>query len=965
MSAEYYTIPQGNAAAQQGTDYLTYLAAFVDGFVAELFAGAPISVDLKIFFAIFGPVSTSQYLEEVISSDGTTITLQGNAQQATQTFIITQTTQAAVGAAIAAFLAPEIASVVATGIGYAIARAFIGGVEAVAAQFIYNNFTQPPQNPASAYLDPPDQLVLLNSSGQPVFVGTYSLGIDVSEIVAVENLIDAANDKQLAPAFNSFIQFYHYGQARDGYNLLAPGTLQTIATDLSQALSTVQGWMGVNASSQQTADQNLFVQYQSLQKTYDILQQGCQIGLVLPNGTTPNPAVTPLPASDILINGVSIDVPQGNAQPGTVVEFGSGNNNYLNGSSFNNVYAYGGMGFANKITGGSGVNILWASTPNDYASPTMQTAGDTIYGGTGSNVIFGSSGNDLIFGGPGSNTIFGGEGQETIHGGDGKSGTDTIWSGLGADTIWAGDGNDTIYSGTDAGQVDSNGNTIYAGAGTDTIGGGSGDDTFYNGTGTATFYGGGGTNTLNFKGDSKTPVVLTANGGGDTGTSLTYTLTEGSAVDTLNSVQKIQFYGTGDTLKIVANTDLSGLQTIDGGSGANTLDLSSANQTFDFQNNSLQGSNTVISDFKKVILSGKDQNATPTAQYTEVDGSTGTYHFYINNWPGTIYGGTGTAYVQYNIADPSAAVVSPTNGVDGHGNPIIDVTDTADEFVDKLSAITEITLGSDPQNRVTVNGAVPNFKHDPLINLDATGAGDDVVDFSQDNSDIYLSTGGNQNAVEVYSDSNFTQDTNLGFTNFNTLLLGNGDNKVQLYAAADPYLQLVQTGNGNNSITSDVVNLTIDLGTGNNIVGSVAQGTVVNAQPGSVDQFTPSADELITGSTAQDQVVVGGIVLHGAIGEIGSQDPWVVASNGVRYSHYRPQLAGLSARARGIPQDFINASARSCGAKEIGMSAPRARSKDAVIAATCAAETWSPFRLGWAAPHPPIPSASSSANNPP
>jgi Ca2+-binding RTX toxin-like protein len=94
---------------------------------------------------------------------------------------------------------------------------------------------------------------------------------------------------------------------------------------------------------------------------------------------------------------------------------------------------------------------------------------------------------------------------------------------------------------------------------------------------------------------------------------------------------------------------------------------------------------------------------------------------------------------------------------------------------------------------------------------------------------------------------------------------------------------LVQTGNGDTTLTSTIPGLTLDLGTGNNFVGSVAQGTIVNAQSSGVNQFVPSADELITGSTPQDQIVAGNNVLHGAVGQVGSQDPWVVAPNQVKY----------------------------------------------------------------------------------
>jgi Ca2+-binding RTX toxin-like protein len=95
---------------------------------------------------------------------------------------------------------------------------------------------------------------------------------------------------------------------------------------------------------------------------------------------------------------------------------------------------------------------------------------------------------------------------------------------------------------------------------------------------------------------------------------------------------------------------------------------------------------------------------------------------------------------------------------------------------------------------------------------------------------------------------------------------------------------VVVEGRGNNVIKSSIVNLTIDLGTGTNIVGHVGRGTVVNAQSQGQDSFVMSDDELITGSTPTDQIFTpGGILLRGAVGQIGSSDPWIVGPDGTKY----------------------------------------------------------------------------------
>jgi hypothetical protein len=265
------------------------------------------------------------------------------------------------------------------------------------------------------------------------------------------------------------------------------------------------------------------------------------------------------------------------------------------------------------------------------------------------------------------------------------------------------------------------------------------------------------------------------------------------------------------------------------------------------------------------------------------------------NW---VDGGAGYNTVQYNTTDPLIESISGANGETANGDPIILVVDdkpapsdgsAAAPTTDYLASVQDIKLGSGA-NTVVVD-SFPHFQSpsaDPTTDLGATSTNsNDTVDFSQYQGNVYLSsakpTGQAPNAIEAYANKNFTQDLDVGFTDFNTLILGNGDNVLNLQKSDDPYLSLVEVGNGNNTITSSIPGLTIDLGSGNNDVGSVAQGTIVNAQSSGTDQFELSADELITGSTDTDELLAGGNVLHGAVGEIGSESPWVVAANDVRY----------------------------------------------------------------------------------
>jgi hypothetical protein len=174
------------------------------------------------------------------------------------------------------------------------------------------------------------------------------------------------------------------------------------------------------------------------------------------------------------------------------------------------------------------------------------------------------------------------------------------------------------------------------------------------------------------------------------------------------------------------------------------------------------------------------------------------------------------------------------------------------------------------------------------IDLGATRLdSDETVDLSGYKGNVYLSSAPPdevpRTAVELYGDRNFTNDTNLGFTNFNTLILGKGDDKVQLYSADNPYLVTVQTGDGDNTITSDVVNPTINLGKGHNIIGHLGMGTIVKTPGTGGNKFLVSHDVEFDGLTPTDEVLADGMALRGAVGFLGSEDTWIVGPNGTRY----------------------------------------------------------------------------------
>ena len=170
------------------------------------------------------------------------------------------------------------------------------------------------------------------------------------------------------------------------------------------------------------------------------------------------------------------------------------------------------------------------------------------------------------------------------------------------------------------------------------------------------------------------------------------------------------------------------------------------------------------------------------------------------------------------------------------------------------------------------SATIPGMKHQIVLSgsndtLYLTGA-NDTLDLT--GSLDTITTSGSGNTLK-------TADT-LDMSGGSLKLAGNAT------VTLDQGGNVLVDGRGNNVISSSIVNLKIDLGTGTNIVGHVGQGTVVNAQSQGQDSFVMSDDELITGSTPTDQIFTpGGILLKGAVGQVGSADPWIVGPDGTKY----------------------------------------------------------------------------------
>jgi hypothetical protein len=211
--------------------------------------------------------------------------------------------------------------------------------------------------------------------------------------------------------------------------------------------------------------------------------------------------------------------------------------------------------------------------------------------------------------------------------------------------------------------------------------------------------------------------------------------------------------------------------------------------------------------------------------------------------------------------DPGSA----PDKVDGVA-PIM-VTDNGFGGTDRLISIEKIKLGGQ-DDTVTVG---PTFA-DALKTLQEVdgGGGRNTLDLTQISKDLTFEN----NKIKGY---------NTEFKNFNVLKADPGDDTVILKGQDAQSWQEVDFGNGNDTVDSDVTNLVINFGNGKDLLKQAGRGTIVNAGQG-LDTFHLSNDILIVGAKPTDQIVdANGNALHGAVGQIGSESPWIVGSDDMSY----------------------------------------------------------------------------------
>lgn len=214
----------------------------------------------------------------------------------------------------------------------------------------------------------------------------------------------------------------------------------------------------------------------------------------------------------------------------------------------------------NTLVGGSGNDLFVGGTGRDFIFGGL--GNDTLDGAMGDDSLNGQDGSDSLLGQLGQDSLDGGNGDDMLSGSDGndrllgQAGNDTLTGGIFNDSLEGGLGNDLLSGGDGDDQLGGD-------AGNDTLRGESGDDRFTGGLGNDSMLGGDGTDRLSESGNANMTL---------TDISLT-----GLGNDTLSSFELVMLTGGAGNNTLNAAAFTTGLVTLDGAAGNDSLIGTSSN----------------------------------------------------------------------------------------------------------------------------------------------------------------------------------------------------------------------------------------------------------------------------------------------------------------------------------------------------------------------------------------------------
>ncbi len=376
----------------------------------------------------------------------------------------------------------------------------------------------------------------------------------------------------------------------------------------------------------------------------------------------------------------------------------------------------------------------------------------------------------------------------------GTTGVDTLTGTGTADIILADKGNDTASGGAGDDLIDGgNGNDVLNGnADNDTLLGGDGADTLDGGTGNDFMYGGDG-NDLYFV-DSLTDAVeetdaLSANGGVDTvNTTVNFTLGNFVENGTINSLAGGGVTLTGNTLNNVLVSESTGTNTLDGGTGADTMSGTSGgnnvvflvDQSGDTIVGAVGASDTIVADLSWSLASQSTgvENLTLSAAAgagATATGSTGANILTANDLGNTLIASGGNDTLVGGLGADTLDGGTGNDGMaGGAGDDTYVVDNLSDSITEGAAAGTDTVLAGDT---FTLAANFENLTLTGTGNFNGTG-----------NSDVNIITGNSGNNT---LDGVSGLDTLNGMDGADVLLVHSGN-------------EVVNGGNGIDTIVSDV-----------------------------------------------------------------------------------------------------------------------------------------------------------------
>ncbi|WP_378949001.1 Hint domain-containing protein [Paracoccus sp. R86501] len=459
---------------------------------------------------------------------------------------------------------------------------------------------------------------------------------------------------------------------------------------------------------------------------------------------------------------------------------------------------------------------------------------------TGADIIDGKAGDDFINGGAGNDSIIGGTGNDTLLGG---AGNDTLLGGDGNDSLDGGDGDDTLQGG--AGN-----DTLFGGAGTNTVFGGEGDDFWLGGSGTA---GTAGVDNVQLEGGNDTAELGYFPSGGPIDT-----IDGGTGIDTIAfDSAALNNFNIGITLNDTgAATPIGGWQTnflnfenVRGNAGTNAI-------TGNSQANLLQG------------LGGNDTISGGAGNDT-IEGGTGA---------DVLNGGADIDTLSYAGSAAGVTVNLGTNfasGGDAQGDTISNFENlTGSAQADTLTGSAGANVISGGAGNDTINGGAG------ADTLDG-GAGTDTLSYAELATGVTVNlgtntaSGGDAQGDTISNFENLTgsaqADTLTGSAGANVISGGAGDDTINGGAGADT----LDGGVGTDTLSyaGSTAGVTVNIGT-NTASGGDAQGdTISNFEnlTGSAqnDALTGNAGANVISGGAGNDTLDGGAGTDSLIGGIG------------------------------------------------------------------------------------------------